>query len=313
MEGFERFLRQFSTRPGRRSTRYQRQLGYLQALIPAVFRAAFADYKCDWHDRIGRALRSGDAVISFNYDTVIDDSLRRNADGIWSARQGYGFELRDGADLWDAKARPGPFPQEYLRLLKPHGSLHWTRIDGERKTLALRSNAYAQAAASSNIIPPTWDKTILRTWPWKPIWEESSHYLQDVRCLIVIGYSVPQTDLMTQALIKSSLSRASLRLLVVVDPDRGARGRVINLARRAIQSNTRVIEMEALEDFARLLDPTPDERRRETARASAPFRRALGSLRDDVIEIRDDLDSWDVEAHSDEISDLQQRVRELED
>src|SRR3954470_21975030 len=41
LEGFDRFLRQFATGPGRRTERYQRQLGYLHALIPALFRAAF--------------------------------------------------------------------------------------------------------------------------------------------------------------------------------------------------------------------------------------------------------------------------------
>src|SRR4051794_8702412 len=36
LEGFDRFLRQFSTGPGRRTERYRKQLGYLHALLPAV-------------------------------------------------------------------------------------------------------------------------------------------------------------------------------------------------------------------------------------------------------------------------------------
>ncbi len=256
MAGFERFLHQFAVRPGRPSTRYQKQLGYLHALIPAVFRAAFNDVRCDWHDRIARALRSGDALISFNYDTLIDDACRRNSDGIWAADCGYGFDIGVGTDDWSAKTRPGPFPEEYLRLLKPHGSLHWTRVNEDKRTLALRGNPYALSPATKNIIPPTWDKTVLGQWPWKPVWRECSRYLQYARCLIVIGYSVPVTDLMTQALIKSSLGHANLRLLVVVNPDAAARRRVVNLATAGIKPKTRVLEMGALEDFGRLLEET---------------------------------------------------------
>src|ERR1700680_648595 len=116
VEGFERFLKQFSVRPGRPSTRYQKQLSHLQALIPAVFRAAFEGVRCDWHDRIARSLRSGDAIISFNYDALIDDAVRRNSNGIWAAKRGYGFRVGHGASEWSAKPRPGPFPSEYLRV-----------------------------------------------------------------------------------------------------------------------------------------------------------------------------------------------------
>jgi hypothetical protein len=258
LEGFERFLRQFSTRRGRRTGR----LGYLQDLIPAVFRSAFDGVTCVWHDRIAQALRAGDAVVSFNYDALIDSSVTRWARGIWSGGGGYGFNVDKGAGTWTAPSTPGPFPKEYLRLLKPHGSLHWSNVREGDELLDLRADAYAQRAAKTNVIPPTWDKTVLSKWPWKPVWEEASRYLQRVRCLVVIGYSVPPTDLMSQALIKSSLSDADLRLLVVVNPDADARGRVIDLARAAIKPKTRVIELGALHDFALLLDETPEERRR---------------------------------------------------
>jgi hypothetical protein len=315
LEAFERFLRQFSTRRGRRTGRYQKQLRHLQELIPAVFRAALQDRHCDWHDRMAQSLRSGDAVISFNYDVLIDESLRRYARGIWDASRGYGFQVSEGADPWSAESTPGPFPNEYLRLLKPHGSLHWTKIKPESETLALRSSAYAQQAASTNVIPPTWDKAVLGTWPWKPVWEEASRYLQHVRCLIVIGYSVPPTDLMTQALFKSSLSSADLRLLLVVNPDPVARGRVIDLARVAIKPKTRVIELGALHDFALLLDDTADERRRRSAEVR-PLKRAITKLEarldsyrsDELWEIEDKLEEIDI----DEIADLAKRLEEIE-
>lgn len=299
LEGFERFLREFYTRRGRRPGRYQKQLGYLQSLIPAVFRAAFEGATCTWHDRIARALRASDAVISFNYDTLIDDSLRRWARGIWVADEGYGFKVRNGQDAWSASPTPGPFPQEPLRLLKPHGSLHWGGVDAEAEDLDLHSNPYGQRAARSNVIPPTWDKTILGTWPWKPVWEDSSRYLQQVRCLIVIGYSVPATDLMSQALIKSSLSGADLRLLVVVNPDPAARGRVIDLSRAAIKPKTRIIELGALRDFALLLEETPEERQK---RAGIPraVRLELAKLMSELEDLRQG-ELWDLETRLEDL------------
>jgi hypothetical protein len=259
---------------------------------------------------VAQALRAGDAVISFNYDCLIDDSLRRWARGIWKADRGYGIAVDSGATHWSASSRPGPFPREHLRLLKPHGSLHWSKLRVDQKTLDLRVDPYAQQAARANVIPPTWDKTVLGAWPWKPVWEEASRYLQKVRCLIVVGYSVPPTDLMSQALMKSSLSSADLRLLVVVNPDPQARARVIDLARSAIRPKTRIIELGALQDFALLLDETPDERRRRTA-ALAPLRRDLEKLQRRLVDYRED-ELWDLESRLEDLELLEDRIAQLE-
>src|SRR5690349_12705121 len=88
--------------------------------------------------------------------------------------------------------------------------------------------------------PPLGISKYSTSGPGKPIWKEASLMLQRTRCLIVIGYSVPQTDLTSQALIRSSLSSGDLRLLVVANPDPVARRRVIDLAKGAITLNTRV-------------------------------------------------------------------------
>ena len=65
-----------------------------------------------------------------------------------------------------------------------------------------------------------------------------------------------QTDLTSQALIQSLLSGGQLRLVVVANPDPAARARVVDLARGAITPSTRILELDTLRDFARLLDET---------------------------------------------------------
>ena len=310
LQGFEQFLKQFSTRPGRRPERYQKQLGYLLELIPLVFRGAFDEQRCDWHDRIAYALRKGDALISFNYDALIDESVRQWSAGIWKADRGYGFKIKDGAADWSAPNTPGPFPSDYLRLLKPHGSLHWSIGDAAQKQLALRQAAYEGATAQGNIIPPTWDKTVLGEWPWKPVWEHASKALQQTRCLISIGYSVPQTDLTSQALIRSSLSGGDLRLLVVVNPDPRARSRVIDLARGAIRPHTRILELDLLSDFAALLDETPAQRTNRLAWTrkfrSVQQRAAALRTRVDELEERTEALQWH------DIAEIDDRVGGLE-
>ena len=128
----------------------------------------------------------------------------------------------------------------------------------------------------------------------------------------MIGYSVPATDLTTQALIKSSLSRAKLRLLVVVNPDEEARRRVIKLARSAIGSNTRVLEMGTLRDFGETLEETPEQRRRRSAE-TLRLRSAISDVRRKVSVLESNLDDWGVDEHGDALEELERRVDGLED
>lgn len=319
-QGYEQFVRQFYSRPGPKPVRYKKQLGYLLELIPLVFRAALAEQRCTWHDRIAYALRKGDTVVSFNYDVLMDEALTRLGKGIWKADPGYGISIQQGAEQWSAPPKPGAFPRkEFLRLLKPHGSLNWSLVDAATKRLRLSEDAYAERIAKGNIIPPTWDKAILREWPWKPIWKEASQMLQRTRCLIVIGYSVPQTDLTSQALIRSSLSSGSLRLVVVANPDSYARSRVIDLAKGAITSKTRILELDRLSDFARLLDEPPEEHRERqaTRRQLRALTRRVRAMERPLEELDwhdlDDLEGRieDLETH--DLNDLENRAQDIED
>ncbi|HWC47409.1 MAG TPA: SIR2 family protein [Solirubrobacterales bacterium] len=312
-QGYEQFVRQFHSKPGPKPVRYKKQLGYLLELIPRVFEAALAEQECTWHDRIAYAMRKGDTIISFNYDVLIDEALTRLAAGIWKADPGYGVSIADGSSGWSAQRKPGAFPRkEYLRLLKPHGSLNWQLEQNGDPSLRLTDDPYGAVAAKGNIIPPTWDKAILQEWPWKPIWKAASQMLQRTRCLIVVGYSVPQTDLMSQALIRSSLIGGNLRLIVVANPDPRARSRVIDLARGGITSNTRILEFDGLSDFAQLLDEPPREKQKR--QATRRQLRAIGNRLADIEETIDDLELYDLEEIETRISEIENfDLDEIED
>ena len=87
--------------------------------------AATRDVRCDYHDVLARWLTPGDAVVSFNYDLLIDRSL--GATGTWFQDDGYGIDFtkhgtRQGDDaVWRTPRRT----TSAISLLKPHGSLNW--------------------------------------------------------------------------------------------------------------------------------------------------------------------------------------------
>ena len=80
---------------------------------------------CPTHDRLVRSfLHPGDAIISFNYDLLVDASL--GSSGQWNETTGYGF--------YDPST---PQREEStILLLKPHGSLNWYREKRRQDALA---------------------------------------------------------------------------------------------------------------------------------------------------------------------------------
>jgi hypothetical protein len=234
MSAVDRLHTDFKYTAGKPLQRYQKQLDYLRQLIPRVFSEAFKGGKtvCGWHDRIASALRTNDAVLSFNYDCLIDGALARVAGGKWRADEGYGFRVHEGADKWQAPTgRGGPVKYPIL-LLKPHGSLNW-RIDyeGNKKPRAALISPYDDAATYS-VIPPTWDKTEVTDWPWHEVWCKTRKVLHEAQAIVVVGYSLPVTDHLAQALFRADAT--NLRTLVVVNPDEEVKDRFRSLVARPL-------------------------------------------------------------------------------
>jgi hypothetical protein len=97
---------------------------------------------CDYHKRlVTDILRPTDEVISFNYDCLVDRSLKRYGDGLWNARYGYGFLLGSrGSNLTGDEYWQPPTPADHdhtVRLYKLHGSLHFD-ISGHKVKLKSR-------------------------------------------------------------------------------------------------------------------------------------------------------------------------------
>jgi hypothetical protein len=107
-----------------------------------------------------KMMKPKDAVITFNYDCLIDETLQKYGDGKWNARYGYGLNLGkgranlDGYNKW-TPSTPGA-KDKTISLYKLHGSLHFL-VEGEKgEKVKLKRRPYTKQHGNLRftIIPP---------------------------------------------------------------------------------------------------------------------------------------------------------------
>jgi hypothetical protein len=119
----------------------------------------------------------------------------------------------------------------------------------------LRDNEYEDREHSElMIVPPLWQKRFTE-FPYSEIWPEARRVLGAAKAIFVIGYSLPLTDVYTQAALRIDV--AHLDFLCVVSPDPDARARVMEALRSAVEPYTHVVHFDRLADLASLL-PKPN-------------------------------------------------------
>lgn len=181
----------------------------LVAEIGNVFRrfAANSSTRNVYRAWLTNHFRQGDAVVSFNYDTVFEDSLPLN-DCSW-----YVEVQQKG-------------PRARVPLLKPHGSVNWAEFDGE---------IYVDERSSSPIVvAPTHLKFVAhgagndepltgyldQSAVISSIWSVMERRMKEARALVFIGYSFPVADLYFSSVLRSVLAdRETSPRVVVVNPD----------------------------------------------------------------------------------------------
>lgn len=232
--------------------------------LAAVMEEAFCDkstptkmLECNHHKGLVEKLNGTDSIISFNYDCLIDLTLREFGDGKWNAQYGYGlpntgeWELI-GADRWNPKKEAGK-KNETIKLYKLHGSLNWY-TEGKTTTLKQRPYTKQRGNLQFNIIPPEWNKNINET-VYRKLWREASIEIYRNKEFLIVGYSFPETDLHTAALFRVSLKKGNVGKLIIINPNREARDRAISAFSRGLSEATQIIVFEDLEEYAKLQYP----------------------------------------------------------
>lgn len=206
---------------------------------------------CQYHRLIAKQLAPGDTVISFNYDCVIDDALRREGSGQWSARWGYGFPRGFAVDNWDYWT-PSPdtvaSSNDTIRLLKLHGSVHFQI---QSNAVRLKERLHRQRGTPRfDIIPPQWNKS-LNTPVFGHLWTQAFRAIQQSDRIAVIGFSFTPTDLHVESLVRLALTDSELKTVVIANPSADDRQRIRRVMSSALARGAPVVrEYETLADVA---------------------------------------------------------------
>lgn len=156
-------------------------------------------------------------VITFNYDLLLDDALIRVG-----SKPGYGL-----ADAVFDERNSGA---SEVPLLKLHGSTNWAICECnqvhivEQKVTAdpgtFRSRRCCKCQRSGlrlMLVPPSWDKSEYSE-VMRPVWKNAVDALKTATRIIVIGYSMPETDAFFKFLLALGLAENDrLYRLIVVD------------------------------------------------------------------------------------------------
>jgi hypothetical protein len=208
-----------------------RLLGCFAHAVEAVLRFSHKMETCEFHKSIVAKLGGDDAVISFNYDLVIERALRPLAEvrNVSFGDHIYRFAGSPAHDL--------PIP----KILKLHGSSHWKIREGILSTRILdwkefdKQPQYIRHKLGPEfpILLPFWDKAIQHE-PWLHLWRESYQQLQRCDTMIVWGYSLPPTDVKARELFSIAAREHGKNIkLCVIDPSVETRGRWQELYPRA--------------------------------------------------------------------------------
>ena len=178
---------------------------------------------CSYHAAIVSALEARDTIVTFNYDCVIDDALRRWADGKWSAQYGYCFPNPgrvSGHEPWSADNAPGAHNRS-VNLLKLHGSLNWRPLPlADDAEIRLRERPYKQGGDKEyELVPPENSKRLSDRPILKRLWGNAELALRRAEVLALVGFSFTPTDLHVDSLFRLAMAtNDKLKRIIIVNP-----------------------------------------------------------------------------------------------
>jgi len=186
-------------------TLMDRLVGYVAALVGGRVRSPRG---MEVYDHFLRDVLGNDesAIISFNYDFVLEELLMEGYGGL-----DYGFPATSRYRYYRLRnARKGPY------LFKLHGSINWV-ICGVCRTIWLHDRlalgrrgapcprSSCQGKLRLLIIPPMWNKEPVAK-DIELLWREASALFPQSEEVLIIGFSFPHADRLALDLIRNGLS-----------------------------------------------------------------------------------------------------------
>lgn len=214
------------------------------------------------HKDILKFLKEGDTIVTFNYDLLIEESFETAE--LWNPITGYGAKFGGHMSSWGRrwfKGRNHDGSESKIKLLKLHGSINW-----EASGRKLSENPYSVQGANRknktwrnqpiSILAPGWKKDIEKK-PYCDFWKLAGKELSRCRTLIILGYSLPETDLVARSLFAEVVrnravrqSKNKLSQLHIADPSPDVKEKFINLFADVLDSDGRVYQYGGIEEFS---------------------------------------------------------------
>lgn len=238
---------------GKRSKEeYLHDLIHLIAFTLSKARAKDYTSLVSWLDKYMRGSQkraTSNRIISFNYDTLIDDVLLK-----WHSPQHLYFDNISNS----ISDTPQRLSDRYPFMLKLHGSINWRCASAEYNKMFDNSKGESESKTATYntkgchyidkvwvdsrscrpdddvnplIIPPLPQKPITSIAIFRYLWTYAYEYLYEAKNIIIAGYSLPPTDTLAVSLF-SKFKNSNLNNLTIIDPNEEVLGKWIKLLRR---------------------------------------------------------------------------------
>ena len=192
----------------------------------------------DYNTFIEKHLNKEDTIISFNWDLLLDDVLKREqflkGDFLNKEENQYYNFYKDlsshGENTWGRVTPKKPYI-EYSGItgyyLKLHGSVDWLYCSNEKcraygkvyPSLKYMEKHYcAECNEEMNylLIPPVLNKKYNKYPFIRTIWNKATKEIQCAEKLIIWGYSLPPTDFYSNWLLRQA--RENIKELILINP-----------------------------------------------------------------------------------------------
>jgi len=213
------------------------------------------------HQALLRNVRAGDTLITFNYDTVVEESMPNDVH--WTPRDGYGVDAsgitHNWAKSWLGDHKLDSTARSKVELLKLHGSVNWVlyrtgKVRLKPRPYVVRSRMGKPTFDKAAVLPPGWHKRVNKN-PYRALWRKARLRLEKCAAIAVIGYSLPETDLIAHALfLEASRMRESrghyLKELHLADTSETTKDKLVALFARALGANGLVFRYDSARHVA---------------------------------------------------------------
>lgn len=230
------------------------------------------------YDALVAALGPRDSIISFNWDTLLDDALGRrhitvDQPAYGRASRQYEAFIRDFSGL-GSRISPSVSPPTIMSataavdgiFLKLHGSIDWFTCTNEScssKHLVyplVEDQAFCASCLEglqSVLVPPVVAKRV-RDWAMlRRLWNRAAIDIRSASRIVLWGYSLPATDFYSRWMLSHALT-GNLRRLIVINPAISGRGNLVEAqhaafiysVRRTFGAALKRCEIELCDSFA---------------------------------------------------------------